>query len=110
MQTLAGHRDWVFALTVLANGDIAAGSGDKMMNIWREHDGQYQCRQTLAGHDHGVFALTVGVFDLTVSAEGDIISGGGAGEMIRHQAERKKLQPLEQQKVPRTKEKRCAVM
>jgi WD40 repeat protein len=66
LRTLNGHTDWVRALTVLQNGDLASGSDDKTIKIWNPIDGTL--KRTLTGHTNSVLALTV-------LQNGDLASG-----------------------------------
>jgi WD40 repeat protein len=68
-QTLQGHSYSVLCLTELSNGDIASGSFDKTIKIWRkDNKGNFTCIDTLQGHSNYVYCLT----ELT---NGDIASG-----------------------------------
>ena len=68
IQTLTGHTDWVWALTVLQNGNLVSGSVDRTIKIWNPTTGALI--QTLTGHTYYVVALTV-------LQNGNLVSGSG---------------------------------
>jgi WD40 repeat protein len=47
-RTLNGHAEYVFALTLLQNGDLASGSANRTMEIWNPINGTF--KRTLNGH------------------------------------------------------------
>jgi WD40 repeat protein len=65
-RTLTGHTNWVRALAVLQNGDLASGSYDNTVKIWNANDGTL--KRTLTGHTSYVDALAV-------LQNGDLASG-----------------------------------
>ncbi|MGZ3633495.1 MAG: WD40 repeat domain-containing protein, partial [Parachlamydiaceae bacterium] len=49
------HSYSVYALTLLGDGNLASGSGDKTIKIWDLESGS--CLQTLEGHANSMEAL-----------------------------------------------------
>jgi len=69
VQTLQGHSNFVWCLTELSNNDIASGSTDKSIKLWRRDiKGNITCIDTLLGHSSYVRCLTE-------LSNGDITSG-----------------------------------
>jgi predicted GIY-YIG superfamily endonuclease len=66
LQTLGGHTERVYALTVGRDGAVYTGSGDKTVRVWSAEDGSHL--DTLEGHTRGVMTLAVG-------ADGTLYSG-----------------------------------
>jgi WD40 repeat protein len=56
-RTLNGHPEWINALTVLQNGDLASGSADRAIKILNPINGTL--KRTLNGLTHLVNALIV---------------------------------------------------
>jgi WD40 repeat protein len=56
-RTLSGHKDSVWVLALLPNGDLASGSIDNTIKIWSVSSGR--CLMTLSRHRGWVRALAV---------------------------------------------------
>jgi WD40 repeat protein len=54
-RTLTNHTKYISALTVLSSGDLASGSFDSAIKIWKKNDGPL--KRTLTGHNGYVYAL-----------------------------------------------------
>ncbi|RNA21377.1 vegetative incompatibility WD repeat [Brachionus plicatilis] len=72
---LDGHSDWIWCLavlqngdlaTILKNGDLASGSGDKTIKIWNKNN--FNLKNTLNGHSNDILCLAV-------LKNGDLASG-----------------------------------
>ena len=71
VQTLLGHSNYVNCLTELSNNDIASGSADESIKLWRRDiKGNFTCIDTLLGHSNTVYCLTE-------LSNNDIASGSG---------------------------------
>lgn len=57
VRRLVGHDDWIDSLTLLSNGDLASGSGDKTIIIWNPLSGELIRR--LYGHTDSVTCLKI---------------------------------------------------
>lgn len=57
INTLKGHKQEVYALVVLPNGNIASGSHDQTIKIWNLD--KAECDKTLVGHTDWINALMV---------------------------------------------------
>jgi WD40 repeat protein len=67
MRTMEGHRDAVFALVVLADGQLASGSRDATVRVWSEG----ACAHVLEGHTLSVVALAALTGDRLASSSFD---------------------------------------
>jgi len=84
--TLAGHSDSVWSVTISPDGQsLASGSGDKTINIWRLDTGELL--RTLSEHSDAVRAVAISPDGQTLaSASGDKtikIWRLGTGELLR---------------------------
>ncbi|MHA7841670.1 MAG: WD40 repeat domain-containing protein, partial [Gammaproteobacteria bacterium] len=66
VKSLAGHRDIVWAVTVLPDGTVMSGSVDNTLRHWDLQTGQ--CLDTWTGHTDTVSAVTV-------LPDGTVVSG-----------------------------------
>jgi len=57
LRPLEGHSSTVYSLTVLPDGTLASGAGDKTIKLWNTSTGM--CLRTLQGHSSAVYSLTV---------------------------------------------------
>ncbi|KAK0703385.1 hypothetical protein B0T26DRAFT_658964 [Lasiosphaeria miniovina] len=75
LQTLEGHRDWVWSVTFSPDGQrLASGSGDNTVKIWDAASGQ--CRQTLEGHRNSVWSVAF-------SPDGQRLASGSSDNTVK---------------------------
>ena len=76
LNTLTGHDDNVYGITVCLNGDLVSASSDNSLRVWRlgsTRSAKYVCHQVIANaHSSYVWCVT------TIPGTDDLLSGGSS--------------------------------
>lgn len=57
LRMLSGHTSAIYSLTILQDGRLVSGSGDKSIKIRNPKD-NFNCSRTLTGHSGVIYSLT----------------------------------------------------